>query len=87
MLYFPFVHQVLDNPTIISFSNAVLPTNVDVDIMLYNVLNNTYFHLGLGKTEKTDYYYPKTFYDRRKDDHVSGQMVLPLKEKRIELLN
>ncbi|NUH86520.1 hypothetical protein HUN92_23145 [Bacillus firmus] len=85
MLYFPFVHQIVQNPTVIVFSNDGLNTNLDVDIILYNHLDNTYLHLGLDKDPDSDYYYPKSFYDRKKDDHISGRVQLPVKHINIEI--
>lgn len=85
MLYFPFVYQVLQNPTAIIFSSDNLTTRIDLDIILYNHLDNTYLHLGLDKDHNSDFYYPKSFYDRKKDDHIVNQMELTIKSKRIEL--
>ncbi|HDR7455009.1 TPA: hypothetical protein QCX53_005139 [Bacillus cereus] len=85
MLYFPFVYQVLQNPTAIIFSSSHLTTQLDLDIILYNHLDNTYLHLGLDKDSDSDFYYPKSFYDRKKDDHIAGQTKLTIKSKKIEL--
>ncbi|MBA9043112.1 hypothetical protein HNP21_006290 [Bacillus aryabhattai] len=85
MLYFPFVHQILKNPTSIIFSNANLPTNIDVDIILYNHLDNKYLHLGVDKENDSQYYHPKTFFDRSKDDFIVNQKKLTIKSIRVEL--
>ncbi len=39
MLYFPFVHQIVQNPTVIVFSNDGLNTNLDVDALVVCSLN------------------------------------------------
>jgi hypothetical protein len=85
MLYFPFVYQILQNPTAIIFDQQLVSTRLDVDIILYNQLNNTYLHLGIDKDEDSDFYYPKSFYDRKKDDHITGQKQVIIKSKRIEM--
>jgi hypothetical protein len=85
MLYFPFVYQIVNNPTVIVFSTNGLNTMLDVDIILYNHVNNTYLHLGLDKDPDSDYYYPKSFYDRKQDDHIVGRTVLPIKKISIEI--
>lgn len=85
MLYFPFVYQVLQNPTAIIFDGSTTNTRIDVDIILYNQLNNTYLHLGLDRNGKSAYYYPKSFYDRKKNDHITGQTQITIKSKRIEI--
>lgn len=85
MLYFPFTHQIVNNPTVIIFSSEGLNTSLDLDIILYNQLNNTYLHLGLDKDPDSDYYYPKSFYDRKKDDHINGRKLLPVKSIKVEI--
>ncbi|MED3346598.1 MULTISPECIES: PBECR4 domain-containing protein [Bacteria] len=87
MLYFPFVYQVLNSPTITKFSRAHLTTNIDLDILFYTQTHNIYLHLGLGQDNTTDYFYPKTFYDRKRNDHIDGQEELTLKSMSIELDN
>ncbi|MES1047808.1 hypothetical protein FOA22_25605 [Heyndrickxia oleronia] len=84
MLYFPFVYQILTNPTAIIFNQALVSTKIDVDIILYNHVNNTYLHLGIDKDPDSDFYYPKSFYDRKKDDHISGQTQVAIKAMKIE---
>jgi hypothetical protein len=85
ILYFPFVYQVVNNPTVIVFSSDGLNTSLDVDIILYNHIDNTYLHLGLDKDADSDYYYPKSFYDRKKNDHIDGRKHLPIKSIKIEV--
>ncbi|MEB6551135.1 PBECR4 domain-containing protein [Heyndrickxia sporothermodurans] len=85
MLYFPFVYQILKNPTTIIFNKSLVSTMIDVDIILYNQLNNTYLHLGIDKDADSDFYYPKSFYDRKKDDHISGQTQVLVKAMRVEI--
>ncbi|MED4534850.1 PBECR4 domain-containing protein [Metabacillus fastidiosus] len=85
ILYFPFVYQILNNPTAIIFDNSIANTNIDVDIILYNKLNNIYLHLGIDRSSGSEFYYPKSFYDRKKDDHITGQSPINIKSKRIEI--
>lgn len=85
ILYFPFVHQIVKNPTVIVFSSDGLNTNIVVDIILYNQVNNTFLHLGLDKDTDSDFYYPKSFYDRKNDDHITGRTVLPVKSIKIDI--
>ncbi len=85
MLYLPFIHQLLKNPTAIIFSTAHLTTKLDVDIILYNHLDNKYLHLGLDKDKDSQYFYPKTFFERNKDDFITGQTELTIKSIRVEL--
>jgi hypothetical protein len=85
MLYFPFVYQVVQNPTMIIFSVGTLTTKLDVDIILYSHMDNTYLHLGIDKDIDSDFYYPKSYYDRKKDDHIAGRDQLAVKSLKIEL--
>jgi hypothetical protein len=85
ILYFPFIHQLVQNPTVIVFTVGNLSTKLDVDIILYSHMDNTYLHLGIDKDSDSDFYYPKSFYDRKKDDHIAGRTVLPVKSLKIEI--
>lgn len=76
MLYFPFIYQIVQRPLVIVFSLENLTTRLDVDIILYNHTDNTYLHLGLDQDSDSNFYYPKSFYDRKKDDHIAGRTVL-----------
>lgn len=82
MLYFPFIYQVLNNPTVILFNNTGV-TKISADLMLYNQLNNTYFHLGIIRDNVDDYYSPVTFYDRNNTDHINGQATIAIMDKSI----
>lgn len=85
MLYFPFVYQIVQNPTMIIFTAGASTTKLDVDIILYSHMDNTYLHLGIDKDADSDFYYPKSFYDRKKDDHIAGRTVLPVKSINVEI--
>jgi hypothetical protein len=85
MLYFPFVLQVVSNPTVIVFSDENLQTKLDFDIILYNHTDNTYLHLGLDKTSGSEFYYPKSFYEQKKDDHINGRKQLTIESIKVEL--
>lgn len=73
MLYLPFLFQIVQSPSVIVFSQGTTGTRIDVDIILYSHKDNTYLHLGLDKDADSDFYYPKSFYDRKKDDHIAGR--------------
>jgi hypothetical protein len=84
MLYTPFIYQIVANPTIIEFTPGNLTTRLDVDIIFYNQVDNTYLHLGLEKDTDSDFYYPKSFFDRKKDDHIEGRRQLTVLTTEIE---
>jgi hypothetical protein len=68
-----------------SAAPKLVSTTIDVDIILYNNINNTYLHLGIDKDKNSDFYYPKSFYDRNKNDHIVGQTPVAIKSLRIEM--
>lgn len=80
MLYFPFVYQIIHNPSVIEYTPPNNTTRLDLDIIIYSHLDKTYLHLGIDKDVDSDYYYPKTFYDRKKDDHITGRTILTVKK-------
>lgn len=73
MLYFPFVYQILYNPTAILFSNESLSTDIETEFIFYNIHNQTYLHLGVDSDGQNPYYFPKTFLERNNNDFVEGQ--------------
>lgn len=85
MLYFPFVYQIVSNPTAITFNKPEI--QLDVEIIFYNQVHNVYLHLGLGKQVDTDYYYPKSFFPRKKDDYISNQTLVNMISKQVILDN
>ncbi|MCM3603194.1 PBECR4 domain-containing protein [Robertmurraya korlensis] len=85
MLYFPFVYQIVNNPTVIIFSDQGLNTSLSLDIILYNQLNNTFLHLGLDKDPNSDFYYPKTFYDRNDNKHIDQRTQLTVKNITVDI--
>ncbi|MDW2879682.1 MULTISPECIES: PBECR4 domain-containing protein [Bacillaceae] len=84
MLYLPFIYQIVHSPSVIVFSAENLNTNLDVDIILYSHQDNTYLHLGVDKDADSSFYYPKSFYDRKKDDHIAGRKQLNVKAVKIQ---
>ncbi|WP_019244574.1 MULTISPECIES: PBECR4 domain-containing protein [Bacillus] len=78
MLYFPFTHQIISAPTIIEYQPHNEKTNLKLDLIIYSHLDNTYLHLGLDKDKDSDYYYPKSFFDRKKDDIISSSTSIPV---------
>lgn len=84
MLYFPFVYQIVNNPTAIIFSSGGLSTSLVADIIFYNKVNNIYLHLALDKDPDSDYYYPKSFFDRNKDDFIKNRTHLLVKSVTIK---
>ncbi|MBP2080125.1 PBECR4 domain-containing protein [Oceanobacillus polygoni] len=73
VLYFPFILQLLQHPTVILFSNEHLNTKISTEFILYDNRNNRYIHLGLDKHGGTDYYFPRTFFVRKKNDYIDAQ--------------
>lgn len=84
MLYLPFIYQIVQSPKVIVFSSENLNTTLDVDIILYNQTDNTYLHLGVDRDTDSNFYYPKSFYDRKKNDHIEGRTHLLVKSISIE---
>lgn len=87
-LYFPFAYQILQNPTVITFSKEILtkPTKIECDLIFYNQYHTVYLHLCLGQDKDSDFYYPKSFLDRKNDFFVVGQKQVAIVGKQIELL-
>ena len=84
ILYFPFLYQLIKNPTVILFSPENLNTKISTEFIFYNALNNRYLHLGVDKHEGTNFYFPRTFFVRKNDDFLVGQTpvnVLQITEK------
>lgn len=60
MVNFFYIHKLLENPSAVNYSVTV--NNISsIDILIYNQLNNAYFHLGIIKKEGLNYYVPTTF--------------------------
>lgn len=72
-LYFPYIFQLLQHPTVILFSNEHLNTNTFTEFILDDNKNNRYIHLRLDKHEGIDYYFPRTFFVRKKSDYIDDQ--------------
>lgn len=85
ILYFPFVYQIVNNPSVIIFSKSDQNSKLDLDIILYNHMDNTYLHLGLDKDHDSDFYYPKSFFDRKKDDYITGRDELTVLDIEIKI--
>lgn len=73
ILYFPFLYQLIKNPTVILFSPENLKTKISTEFIFYNSLNNRYLHLGLDKHEGTNSYFPRTFFVRKNSDFIDNQ--------------
>lgn len=86
MLYFPFVYQLLQNPTVIQFSAIKANTSVDIELILYNQHDNGYLHLGISKYPNSEIYFPKSFYERNNRHHIDGQIVINIKSINIETI-
>jgi len=88
VLYFPYILQLLKHPTVILFSNEHLDTKISTEFILYDNKNNRYIHLGLDKHEGTDYYFPRTFFARKKNDYIDAQIEIDIISiKETSLLN
>lgn len=82
ILYFAYIYQLLLNPTVILFSNEDLNTNISTEFILYDHQNNRYLHLGVDKHENTvDYYFPRTFFVRKKNDFIIDQTAITIIDK------
>jgi hypothetical protein len=76
ILFFPFVHQILQNPQTIVFQpeNVPFKSKLKADLIFYNHLNKRYIHLGLDRFKKRPQnYYPKSFFERRDKNFIDGQ--------------
>ena len=76
ILFFPFTYQILQNPTSIVFLPETVPfkSQLKVDLIFYNRLNNRYIHLGLDRFKnRPQNYFPKSFFDRRDTNFIDGQ--------------
>lgn len=73
MLYFPFVYQIIHGPSIIEFTAPNDTSRLELDLIIYSYSDNTYLHLGLDKDIDSDFYYPKSFFDRKKSDYIDGR--------------
>jgi phage-Barnase-EndoU-ColicinE5/D-RelE like nuclease4 len=76
ILFFPFVHQILQNPKSIVFlpENVPFKSKLKADLIFYNHLNKRYVHLGLDRFKKRPQnYYPKSFFERRDKNFIDGQ--------------
>lgn len=75
ILYFPFLYQLVTNPTVILFDPKKLDgkTKISTEFIFYNPVNNRYLHLGLDKHEGTNSYFPRTFFVRKKNDYIEDQ--------------
>lgn len=78
ILYFPFVHQILLNPTAIIFSNENLSTNIETEFFFYRLQDKCYLHLGVDSDGQNPYYFPKTFVERTNRDFIEGQITVPV---------
>lgn len=85
MLYFSFVHQIMQNPSVIEYTPHNQTSLLKLDVIFYNYVDNTYLHLGLDKDTDSDYYYPKSFFDRKKNDRIVGNNQIPILKTEIVL--
>lgn len=61
ILYFPFVYQMIWNPVLIEYTGQV-NTRMDFEIILFNMIDRKYLHLGLRKYKNSHFYYPVSFF-------------------------
>lgn len=76
ILLFPFVYQILLNPTAILFSNDLLPTNIETEFFFYRSQDGCFLHLGVDSDGQNPYYFPKTFVERNNRDFIENQMLV-----------
>lgn len=76
LLYFPFIYQIVHNPTAIFFSNNLLNTRIESEFMFYDKLDSRYLHLAVDSGKSSPYYFPKTFVDKKNDVFVKNQVKL-----------
>lgn len=86
-LYFPYIYQLLQNPTAILFSNEKINTKISTEFILYDNHSNRYIHLGIDKHSGTDYYFPRTFIVRKKSDFIDDQTEIEITSKKNNLFN
>lgn len=81
ILHFPFLHQLMHNPSFLIFNPQIAGSMIDAEFMLYNVFSGRYIHLGIKKEESTDMYIPVTFLERKKP--YQGMRIVQIDEMQI----
>ncbi|WP_338838237.1 PBECR4 domain-containing protein [Kurthia gibsonii] len=77
ILYFPFIYKLLQTPSVVYFNKNQVGKRVrlESDFIFYNPENNRYIHLGIDfHPSNPSYYFPRTFFVRKKDDYLQNQI-------------
>lgn len=94
-VFFYLIPNLIETPKAIDFDNSIVipATNIKSKFIFYDKYNSAYIHLGIEKSDKGDYYIPRTFLIEKITDKSDGEKYIKnqgkitvSKENRIILL-
>lgn len=88
-VYFYLVPKLIEHPKAILFNKEIVVprTNIECEVLFYDIHNNAVIHLGLGKSSLGNYYCPRTFFVEKKNGNNIGNKYIANQQEIRDIYN
>jgi len=82
-VYFYLLPVLIEQPFGISFdkTKVIPPTDIDCELLFYNIHEDAIIHLGLQRQRDKSYYFPKTFFVEKLTTTTKGDKYIQNQER------